>query len=331
MSTAESSSESKKSLTLGPDTHGTLIVLGLLFVAVLYCFGNVFVALWTDHWNDPQYSHGYLVPLFAAVLLWMRWEPSVIRPLSQVSSVARWCGIGLLSLGLSLRLVATEFGTEVPDMFALIPCLAGIALIAGGWSLFLWAGPIVCFLGFMFPLPYRASEMILSPLQKIATMCSTYLLQAMGYGAFREANVIHVAGVPMEVIDASSGLRMLTVFLALCGAVALIIERPMWERIFIFLSAVPIALATNILRITVTGMAHYHIGGPWISHLFHDQAGLFMMPAAIVMLFLEIAVLNKLFIEEDPATRARAVEYGRYRGGRGRDENMGYRVASTRR
>jgi exosortase len=301
--------------------------MGLLLAVTLYCFGNVFVALWSDHWNDPQYSHGYLVPLLAAVLLWMRWDPSVIQPFNEVSNSQRWWGLGLLTLGLSLRLLATHFGMEVPDMFALIPCLAGILLLAGGWRLFVWAGPVVVFLAFMFPLPWRVGRMLLNPLQKLATACSTYLLQAAGYGAIREGNVIHIAGVPMEVIDACSGLRMLTVFLALCGAVALIIGRPLWERILVLVSAVPIALAVNILRITATGMAHYHVGGPWIRHVFHDQAGLFMMPVAIVLLFLEIAILNKLFIEEDPAASAHAVRHGhKSYGGRARRENVGYRV-----
>jgi exosortase len=307
--------------------------LGLLLVLVIYCFGNVFVALWSDHWNDPQYSHGYLVPLLAAVLLWMRWDPSVLQPFQDVATSHRWWGLGLLMLGLSLRLVATHFGMEVPDMFALIPCLAGVLLLAGGWRLFVWAGPVVVFLVFMFPLPWRVARLLLNPLQKLATAGSTYLLQAAGYGALREGNVIHIAGVPMEVIDACSGLRMLTVFLALCGAVALIIERPLWERALVFFSAVPIALAVNIVRITATGMAHYHIGGPWIKHVFHDQAGLFMMPVAIVLLFLEITLLNHLFVDEseraavDPVVPARRLQGSR----RAREENIGYRVVPTRR
>ncbi len=301
------------------------MVLGVLLVVVLYCFGNVLVALWSDHWNDPQYSHGYLVPLLAGVLLWVRRDSLVLEPFQDVANFQRWLGLGLLTLGLSLRLLATHFGMEVPDMFALIPCLAGVLLLAGGWRLFVWAGPVVAFLAFMFPLPWRVATLLLKPLQSLATGCSTYLLQAMGYGALREGNVIHIAGVPMEVIDACSGLRMVTVFLALCGAMALIVERPLFERLLIFASAVPIALAVNVVRITATGMAYYHVGGPWIKHVFHDQAGLFMMPVAIVLLFLEIAVLNKLFVEK--LVEVHPVRHAhRSHGARASGENVGYRV-----
>ena len=281
--------------------RSTLIWLAVLSLVLLYCFGNSLSMLWTEHWNDPQYSHGYLVPVFALILLWMRWDRSSLQKFDEVPAAARWWGAGLLAAGLSWRLIAARFGMEVPEMVSFLPSLAGIVLLVGGWRLFIWSGPVIAFLVFMFPLPWTLSQKILVPLQGIATRGSTYLLQAMGYGAYREGNIIHIAGVPMEVVDACSGLRMLTVFLALCGAVALIIERPLWERLLVFVSAVPIALAVNITRITTTGMAYYHLGPSateWVEKVFHDQAGLLMMPLAMGFLFAEIWILGKLFVED---------------------------------
>jgi exosortase/archaeosortase family protein len=127
---------------------------------------------------------------------------------------------------------------------------------------------------------------------------------------------------------------MLTVFLALCAAVAMVIERPMWERIVVFLSAVPIALAVNVARITATGMAHYHIGGPWVSEVFHDHAGYVMMPLAMVLLYAEIFVLGKVFldVEETPAERVKPVSrQGKSKESRGRKESTPYRPAPLQR
>ena len=284
-----------------------LAVPAVLLLILLYSFANSLSALWLEHWNNPRYSHGYLVPVFAAILLWLRWHGGIVGSLRDIAPSARWSGAGLIGAGVVLRLIAARIGMEVPDMIAFVPCLAGVVLMTGGWTVFKWAGPVVAFLIFMFPLPWRVSEALLVPLQKVATICSTYLLQTMGYGAFREGNVINIAGVPLEVVDACSGLRMVTVFLALCGAVAMILERPMWERIFILASAVPLALAVNVLRITATGMAYYHIGGEWIEHVFHDNAGYVMMPLAMALLYLEIVLLNKLLVEPPALPQVHAI------------------------
>lgn len=283
-----------------PRSLGTLIVLTGLVALLAACFGDSFAALWTDHWRDPQYSHGYWVPVLAAILVWVRWDRSVLKSFHDIPVTARWSGVGLLAAGLSMRLAAAHLGMEVPDMVALLPSLAGVVLLAGGWRLLRWASPIIAFLGFMFPLPWSVAQRLLVPLQTVATTCSTYLLQAMGYGGYREGNVIHIAGVPMQIVDACSGLRMLTVFLALCAAVALIVRRPLWERLCIFASAVPIALAVNILRITATGIAYYHSGDDataWVEAVFHDQAGFLMMPIAMGLLALEIMILGRISVD----------------------------------
>lgn len=81
----------------------------------------------------------------------------------------------------------------------------------------------------------------------------------------------------------------------------MLISKPLWERILIFVSAIPIAIAVNALRITSTGMAYAWVGedSDWVHYVFHDNAGLMMMPLAMVLLYLEIALLGMLFIEED--------------------------------
>lgn len=240
----------------------TLIVLGGLMVLLIYCFWNS-LSLLGPYWEDPRYSHGWLVPVFAAALLWLRWDPSVLPRLDAVPAAARWWGVGLLTAGLSMRLVSATVGTEVPDMVAFLPSLAGVVLLVGGWRMLIWTGPVIAFLFFMFPLPFRVETALLNPLQKIATIGAEYVLQTLGYGAFREGNMIVVGERRLEVVEACSGLRMLTVFTAMTAAVAIIMDRPYWERAIIFLSALPIALAVNIIRISATGLGYYYGGEPW--------------------------------------------------------------------
>ena len=138
-------------------------------------------------------------------------------------------------------------------------------------------------------------------MKDVATTISFYLLQLMNFEISREGNILYISGIPMGVVDACSGLRMLTVFLALCGAVAMMINKPLWERILIFVSAIPIAIAVNAVRITSTGMAYAREGqdSDWVHFVFHDTAGLMMVPQAMFLLYLEIALLGMLFIEEE--------------------------------
>ena len=275
------------------------ILIGLLAI-LCYSFYNSLSRLWLVFWNTDEYSHGYIVPVIAAVLLYMRWKPEYLESLRNIAPSAKIWGILLLLFGLVLRLLATRMGMETPDMIAFLPCLAGVVLMAGGWTLFRWAGPIILFSVFMFPLPHRIQQAILVPMKEVATTCSFYLLQIMNFDTSREGNILFISGIPMGVVDACSGLRMLTVFLALCGAVAMTINKPLWERTLIFLSAIPIAIAVNVLRITSTGIA-YSIAGEdsdWVHYVFHDNAGLMMMPLAMLLLYLEIALLGMLFIEE---------------------------------
>lgn len=266
--------------------------LGFLLVVLIASYWNTLTRT-AEHWDSPQYSHGWLVPLFAVALLWMRYEP-----LKAVANWEHWSGLGLLSLGLVMRLVATRYALVIPDMVSFIPSLIGILLLCGGVSLLRWAGPAVLFLLFMYPLPDRVENMILNPLQRTATVVSTFSLQTMGVPAFSEGNRILLPNVELGVVDACSGLRMLTIFLALSVAITMVTDRPWWERIVIILSAFPIALIVNITRITVTGLL-YMVNESLAEHVFHDLAGWVMMPMALGLMYVELQFLSHLFIEDD--------------------------------
>ena len=155
----------------------------------------------------------------------------------------------------------------------------------------------------MLPLPKQLDGTLSANLQKQATASSTYVLQTLGVSAVRSGSVISVGheGVPMNVEEACSGLRMLTIFVALAFAVVLVAEIPIWQRIVIALDSVPIALASNILRIVATGILFTLLPGSQekLKHFFHDGAGLVMMPLAMVLLFLEYKILTNLFVEDD--------------------------------
>ena len=150
------------------------------------------------------------------------------------------------------------------------------------------------FLAFMIPLPYRVATSMSGPLQRLATITSTFVMQTCGLPALAEGNVILLNDVEIGIVEACSGLRMLVVFFALATAVALVARRPLLDRMVVLVSAVPIALVANIVRITATGVLHEFVDSATANAFFHDVAGWFMMPLALVMLGIELKVMAAL-------------------------------------
>ncbi len=182
---------------------------------------------------------------------------------------------------------------------ALLPCLAGLALLIGGRSALKWSWPAILFLVFMLPLPFQVESMLSHPLQRIATRVSTYALQTVGFIAIAEGNTIRMGTVRLNVVEACSGLSMMVIFFALSTAVAIVIRRPMYERVLVFLSAIPIALVANIARITVTGILYKLVQASIAQFVFHDVAGWLMMPLALAMMWAELKIIRWV-VRESP-------------------------------
>jgi exosortase len=285
-----------------------LAVYGGPILALLWAFWTTLAEVAQRWSSDASYSHGYLVPFFALALLWLRREQmpaELLRP--------NWvAGALLLAAGIGLRLYGAYLHYIWYDQIAFVPCLAGICLLVGGWSVFRWAWPAIVFLAFMIPLPWRVAGAMAEPLQRFATVVSTYLLQSLGLPALAEGNVILLSEVEMGIIEACSGLRMLVVFFALSTAFAMIVKRPWFEKAIVIASAVPIALACNVIRITATGVLHEAVSAGGILHnvathdlpntVFHAVAGWLMPPMGLGMLWLELRLLNLLWQESTPAS-----------------------------
>lgn len=274
-------------------------VVAVLALVLLASYLNTLWAV-SEAWDTPQYQHGWLIPPFAAFLIWAR-----RRPFVPARAWEQWAGVGLIAAGTLMRVVGAFYVQFTLDNVSFIPCLLGIFLLVGGVSALKWAGPGILFLIFMYPLPGFLVDRILRPLQTLATMTSVYALQTLGVEVFREGNVIHLEKAQMGVVDQCSGLRMLTIFMALSVALALIWNyRPLWERIGIFLSSIPIALLVNTIRITLTGvskdlMGRYGVHSEIVDTVSHDLAGWVMMPMAFGFLWLVSWILARVVIEEE--------------------------------
>jgi exosortase len=278
---------------VSPLLREAAVAVALLTAGLLWSYLPTLAAL-AERWaRDPQYSHGFLVPVFALALLWSRrdllahavWKPEL------------W-GLPLLLGGLALRQLAALANIDALDSISLLPVLAGLVLLVGGRGLLRWSWPAIAFLAFMLPLPFFLEVSLAHPLRRLATQVSTYTLQTFGCPALAEGNVILVGEARLGVAEACSGLGMLMTFFALATATALVVQAPLVDRLVLVASAAPIAVFANVVRITATGLA-FHVGGadsPTARNLFHDLAGWLMMPLALGLLYLEMCFLNRLFL-----------------------------------
>jgi exosortase len=273
------------------------VVLCLIFfgAGLLWAYWPVFVTMAGHWWNDPQYTHGVLVPLFSGFLLWWRRDQ-----LAAVSFRVNPWGLALVLAGLGLRLFGARIYHVFTEQISLLPCLAGVALLLGGSAALRWAWPAIVFLLFMIPLPFAVETALARELRVLVTNTSVYTIQTLGLPALAEGTRILVDDSRLEVAPACCGLGMLFTFFALTTGILFIIERPWIDKAVIFLSALPIAILSNIIRVTITALL-FHLSANDAAHKFvHDWAGYLMMPVGLLILWLELAILRRLFIEEPP-------------------------------
>ena len=191
------------------------------------------VALLVQRWyGDPDYTYGFLVPIFAGVLLWHRREM-----LGGVDFKGSPWGLLLLAIAGAMRIASSYYYYDLLDPASLLPCLAGIALFAGGWKAIRWAWPAIVFLVFMIPLPGFLADLMGGPLRELATAGSTFVIQTLGISAVAEGNVILLSDSQVGVAEACNGLRNMMMFLAMCVGFAMISRRTATEKAIIVLSA----------------------------------------------------------------------------------------------
>jgi exosortase len=206
---------------------------------------------------------------------------------------------------LILRAICYERGAEWSETATLLPVIACLTLAAGGWPLLRRVWPAIAYLVFLLPLPQGINGLLSQPLQRVASAGSYALLKLTGLWVVPEGNVILVGADPLEVAAACNGLSMLMCLAATVTAMTLLIAMAPWKRIVLLASIIPVALISNILRITATAWCYYLFGSAVGGHFAHDAAGWLMMPVALVLVGLELGLLSWLMVrvEECPISR----------------------------
>ena len=264
-----------------PRQEKFLLPLALLFGATLYW--TVVPKLVHDWWEDPNFSHGFLVPLFSAWLIWER--RAELRAFASKRTLLP--GIFLLLIGVAMLVVGKAGGEYFTMRSSLVFVTGGLFwIVFGGEGFRLCLFPLA-FLFFMVPIPYILYDAIAFPLKMLASWIGEHSLNAIGVPVFREGNIIFLPNLQLEVADACSGIRSLMSLMAMATATAYFMGIGFAAGAVLFLSAVPISLLTNSARILVTGILSYRIGRVAAEGFFHEFSGwlIFLAGGVLVVAF----------------------------------------------
>ena len=265
-----------------------LVLLGL-FVVLNYSGMRLLMERWD---SDSNYGHGYLIPLISLYFVWVKKDE-----LRRLRAEASLWGLGLFVFGVLIGFLAMPLGSAVASGLVIVLMVNGLLLYLGGGKIYsmLWLPAL--YLIFMVPLPQQIHSRIALPLQHFASMVSAGILDGiLGIPTIRKGNIIRLAGHSLQVAEACSGMRSIMGLSALGVAFAYFWDRPLWERLFLILSTVPIAIIANICRVTGTGLA-YDLGYERFARgFYHEFTGWFVFIFAMALFLLEAHIMSHLFV-----------------------------------
>ena len=239
--------------------------------------------LWMwDRWfaRDSYYSHGILIPFVSGFLVWqMRAELAAIRPKS-----SSW-GMPLIAGGLFVHILSSLFRVYFTSAFSMIMVLAGAILFLYGTATFRKIVFPLGFLVFMMPIPLVVVANISFKMKIFAAQIATAARNGMGLEAIRSGSVLKMQHAYVVVDDICSGLRSLIALTALGSIFAWWMKGPMYKRVLLFCSTIPIAIATNVIRIIFLSFISEVWGPEYATGFVHDLSGFMVFALAFVLLY----------------------------------------------
>jgi exosortase D (VPLPA-CTERM-specific) len=239
--------------------------------------------------EDDNYSHGFFIPLIVAALIWMKRER-----LAAVGMIPSWWGVGVLIAGLGLFVIGELATLMVIVHASLWIVIVGLFLTAIGpratWEIAFPLG----YLATMFPLPQMLQQNLSSSLQLLSSTFGVGCLQLIGVTAFREGNVIDLGPIQLQVVEACSGLRYLFPLVSLALLCGYLFQDRWWKRIVLVVSAIPLAILLNGVRIGVIGVLVEWYGQGAAEGFMHFFEGWVVFVISLAILLGEMQLLAKI-------------------------------------
>ncbi len=257
---------------------GTAAVVALLIVFV---YGGTFATLWRTWATNPNYSHGYLIPPVVAFLLWRDRG----RFLDRRSSTSGW-GVFLIAVALLGHIVSLRAGVFMTQGYSFVLLLFGLSLVFFGGRATRTVWFPLTYLVFMLPMPPYLMNVASFRLKLVAAHVGSAIAIKLGIPLARSGMTIHIPSGSLRIADPCSGLRSLIALVALGALFAWFTQARPWKRIVLFLSAIPLAVLGNTVRIAILCAVANVWGVDAALGFFHDFSGFLLFAIALGGLFI---------------------------------------------
>ncbi|MEW6169959.1 MAG: exosortase/archaeosortase family protein [Candidatus Omnitrophota bacterium] len=262
---------------------GKLVALaGLTALAYIPTFAWM-IGRWTA--KDTYYSHGFLVPLISIFLIWQKRQD--LKKLKIKPSNLGWVFFGS---GILIHAISALWRVYFSSGFSLIIVLIGLVLLFLGKEFLKETLFAILFFAFMIPLPLVAIANISFKLKIFAAKISTVIINKLGVPAIRDGSVIKTMHSYLVVEDPCSGIRSLIALIALGALMAYFSNISKLKKTILFISSIPIAIATNVIRIVTLSLVSEMYGAKLATGTFHNIMGVLVF----VFAFIGLALIAKI-------------------------------------
>ena len=247
--------------------------------------------------GELNWRHSIVVPIVGLYYLYVNRDD-----LLKARAYVAWSGLPILVLGILLFGYGIWPGQNdfIKD-FGMVVALFGVVAFLCGWQVMKIAWFPIVFLVCAIPWPELVYSYIASPLQHLAASVAVGTLRLTGVEAMNQGTKILMEGPKgyraLNVAEACAGLRSLMTFISVGAAVAFLSERPLWQKILITFSAIPIAIFCNVMRVSGQGLLHHYWSEAWSEGFAHQFAGTVMLVPGFLFIVLVCWILDRMFIE----------------------------------
>ncbi len=269
-----------------------IIFVSLILLIVAFQDGLAHLIV---RWNtQEEYSHGYLIPLVSAYLIWQR-----IDFLKTLEFKPSWFPVGLVMLGLIVAVVGEISALYVLIHFSFVLILLSLAWSLMGWKAFKYVLLPLGLLIFAVPLPYFLEATLTADLQLISSKLGVAFIRLFSIPVYAEGNVIDLGAYKLQVVEACSGLRYMYPLMGVGFIIAYMYQVELWKRVLVFVSTIPITIMMNSLRIGIIGILVDNWGTEMAEGFLHYFEGWIIFIACLFILVIEMLILNRIGIKPE--------------------------------
>ncbi len=273
---------------VNPLSIAVALLLVVTFAPYLTWMGRIWM-------KSPYYGHGPIIPLLAGWIIYTRRHDF----LTARAEGGNWWGAPIVLVSLGIHGWAIFRDVNFPQGFAMIGVIAGLALLLWGWERAKVLAFPIAFLCFMVPVGRLLVTKLSNPLQIGSAAVAARVPMLLGVPTQVHGTTIVIPDYTFEVAQACSGLKSIIAMTALAALFAYLVVAPMYKRLILLASSIPVALAANSCRIALTLLLGRSFGPAAAEGFFHSLSGIMVFLLGLAGLLLIAKALKCEAMRED--------------------------------